>query len=119
MTWGNGQESGAGTVPPLTGRSRSRRNFLFSRTNRGSPPGSPASIAVISPIGLSSLSVTERSAADPTALRLLLARAGIAWTDAELATWQPVIDRYLAGLAGLAALPVQVEPATGFAADWE
>ena len=52
-------------------------------------------------------------------VRLLLARAGITWTDAELATWQPIIDRYLAGLAGLAALPVQGEPATTFAPGWE
>jgi hypothetical protein len=56
---------------------------------------------------------------EATAVRLLLARAGIAWTDVELATWQPVIDRYLDGLAGLAALPVQGEPATRFAAGWE
>jgi hypothetical protein len=63
--------------------------------------------------------VTERSPDDATPLRPLLARAGIAWTDVELAIWQPVIDRYLAGLAGLAALPVQGEPATGFAAGWE
>ena len=52
-------------------------------------------------------------------MRLLLARAGIAWTDVDLATWQPIIDRYLAGLADLAALPVQGEPATRFAAGWE
>jgi hypothetical protein len=67
--------------------------------------------------------VIDRSADEATdearAVRLLLARAGIAWTDAELATWQPIIDRYLAGLADLAALPVQGEPATRFAAGWE
>lgn len=50
---------------------------------------------------------------------LLLARAGITWTDVELATWQPILDRYLAGLADLAALPVQAEPATLFAAGWD
>ncbi|MGH3186320.1 MAG: hypothetical protein ACRDPY_05430 [Streptosporangiaceae bacterium] len=63
--------------------------------------------------------MSNGSGDEANAVRLLLARAGIAWTDAELATWQPVIDRYLAGLAGLAALPVQDEPATGFAAGWE
>jgi hypothetical protein len=67
--------------------------------------------------------VIDRSRDEATdearAVRLLLARAGIAWTDAELATWQPIIDRYLAGLADLAALPVQGEPATRFAASWE
>lgn len=52
-------------------------------------------------------------------IRLLLARMGIAWSEAELALWQPVIDRYLAGLARLTALPVEGEPATGFAAGWE
>ena len=63
--------------------------------------------------------MSNESGDQTTAVRLLLARAGIAWTDAELATWQPVIDRYLAGLAGLAALPAHGEPATGFAAGWE
>jgi hypothetical protein len=67
--------------------------------------------------------VIDRSGDEATdearAVRLLLARAGIAWTDVDLATWQPIIDRYLAGLADLAALPVQGEPATRFAAGWE
>jgi len=76
-------------------------------------------VAANSGIRLSSLSVGNESGDQATAVRLLLARAGIAWTDAELARWQPIIDRYLAGLAGLAALPVQGEPATTFAPGWE
>ena len=63
--------------------------------------------------------MSNESGEEATAVRLLLARAGIDWTDAELARWQPIIDRYLAGLAGLAALPVQGEPVTTFAPGWE